>query len=346
LPDGAGNRLFAFGDARRVGVRAVDVRNPLDLSLTRRYDEPRTLLGIAAKGTRIAVAGPRGGVFDFDATKLLVRSAAANDEDLVKASSVGLLDDGRWVAIVGNDAKLEGNAVPLATNVKAISVSGSSVALVKSLNSIPTVEVVDGSGSLVASQSAGITAALPLSIASGPTSVFYASPESPSSARREVGTGYLGSISQTMHDVFDQEDSLDLSLWRTRVPRRPLAYSTRGFVEVAVLGNRAGLVLHGPSGAKQRVALPAFTYAGVAADDDHAYAIAIDRGLYKSYLVTVSLVGTPKIVSFEAFTGAASGVAVASGRVYVSDADGLVRVWSVNGDDVAPLGSVVVEERP
>ena len=146
--------------------------------------------------------------------------------------------------------------------------------------------------------------------------------------------------------MFDQEDSLDLSLWRTRVARRPLAYSSRGFVEVAVLGDRAGLVLHGPSGAKQHVALPALTYAGISADDDRAYAIAIDRGLYKSYLVTVSLVGTPKIVSFEAFTGAASGVAVASGRVYVSDADGVVRVWSVNGDDVSPLGSVVVEERP
>lgn len=344
LPDG--NRLFAFGDARRIGVRAVDVRNPLDLSLTRRYDEPRTLLGVAAKGTRIAVAGPRGGVFDFDATSLLVRSAGANDQDLARAGAVGMLDDGRWVAVVGDEVKIEGKASPLATTVKALSVTGNRVAMVKTPIGSPTIEVYDASGALVGMQPASITAALPLSLANGPTSVFYAAPESPTSARREVTAVGLGGVAPTTHDVFDQEDALDLSLWRTRVPRRPLAYSSRGFVEVAVLGNRAGLVLHGPNGAKQRATLPALTYAGVTADDDHAYAIAIDRGLYKSYLVTVSLAGTPKIVSFEAFTGAASGVAVANGRVYVSDADGVVRVWSVNGDDVAALGAVRVEERP
>lgn len=344
LPDPTGNRVFAFGDARRIGVRAVDVRNPLDLSLTRRYDEPRTLLGIAAKGTRVAVAGPRGGVFDFDATKLLVR-ATANDEDLAKASSVGLLDDGRWVALVGEDVKIEGQATPVSSYAKALAVTGNKIALVKGFGA-PTVEVWDAAGALVGMQPAGISANLPLSIASGPSSVFYAAPESPSSARRELSNVGLGGLAATTHEVFDQEDSLDVALWRSRVPRRPLAYSTRGFVEVAVLGSRAGLVLHGPSGAKQRVALPALTYAGLAADDDRAYAIAIDRGLYKSYLVTISLAGTPKIVSFEAFTGAASGVAVASGRIYVSDADGHVRVWSVNGDDVSPLGAVTVEERP
>jgi hypothetical protein len=343
LPDG--NRVFAFGDARRVGVRAVDVRNPFDLSLVRRYDEPRTLLGIAAKGTRVAVAGPRGGVFDFDASKILVRTAAADDSDLAKASSVGMLDDGRWVALVDDDVKVEGKATALASSVKALSVSGNRVAMVKSLTGAPTVEVYDPSGTLLGMQPAGITANLPLSIASGPSSLFYAAPESPSSARREVLANSLSSIAATTHDVFDQQDSLDVSLWRARVPRRPLAYSSRGFVEVAVLGNRAGLVLHGPS-AKQRVSLPALTYVGVTADDDRAYAIAIDRGLYKSYLITVSLIGVPTIVSFEAFTGAASGVAAANGRVYVSDADGHVRVWSVNGEDVAPLGVVTVEERP
>lgn len=344
LPDG--NRLFAFGDARRIGVRAVDVRNPLDLALTRRYDEPRTLLGIAAKGTRIAIAGPRGGVFDFDATSLLARAAGANDRDLEKASSVGMLEDGRWVALVDDEVKIEGKATALASKVKALSVAGDAVAMVKTVTGPPTIEVYSSSGALLGMQPAGVTAALPLSIANGPGAVFYGAPESPQSVRRAVTTSSLGAITTTTHDVFDQEDALDLAMWRTRVPRRPLAYSSKGFVEVAALGNRAGLVLHGPSGAKQRVSLPALTYAGLTADDDHAYAIAIDRGLYKSYLVTISLAGTPKVVSFEAFTGAASGVAVANARVYVADADGVVRIWSINGDDVAPLGNVRVEERP
>lgn len=110
------------------------------------------------------------------------------------------------------------------------------------------------------------------------------------------------------HAGFDAEDVLDLDLWRTRVPRRHLAVSGRGLVEVAVLGSRAGLVVHPPAGAQQRVTTPALTYAGLAADDDHAYAIPLDRGIYKSYLVTVALAGTPRVVSIEAFTGAASGV--------------------------------------
>src|SRR5690606_33924411 len=48
-----GDRVFAFGDARRIGVRAVDVREAgPSLDLLARYDEPRTLLGIAANGER------------------------------------------------------------------------------------------------------------------------------------------------------------------------------------------------------------------------------------------------------------------------------------------------------
>jgi hypothetical protein len=170
LPDG--NRLFAFGDARRIGVRAIDVRNPLDLTLTRRYDEPRTLLGIAAKGTRVAVAGPRGGVFDFDAVKLLVRTAGANDEALAKASSVGVLDDGRWVALVDDDVKVEGKPTPLSSNVKALAVNGSAIAVVKSLTGAPTIEVYEPGGALKGMQPAAINAALPLSIANGPGAVF------------------------------------------------------------------------------------------------------------------------------------------------------------------------------
>lgn len=74
--------------------------------------------------------------------------------------------------------------------------------------------------------------------------------------------------------------------------------------------------------------------------------IGLDRGLYKSYLVTVDLVGPPKVVSVEAFTGAASGVAAAGGRVYVADADGALRIYSVNGTSVGAAGVLRVEERP
>lgn len=113
-----------------------------------------------------------------------------------------------------------------------------------------------------------------------------------------------------------------------------------------MLGTRAGLAIHPPIGAVQHVALPALTYAGVAADEEHAYAIAIDRGLYRSYLVTVALTGAPHVVSFEAFTGAASGVAASGGRVYVADADGVIRVYAAGDGEVVALGAVRLEERP
>lgn len=341
LPDG--DRVFAFGDARRIGVRAIDVRHHVDLTLTRRYDEPRALLGVAARGARVVTIGPRGGVFQVSETSLLERVPDAGDQALTGASAVGMLDDGRWVALVGEDVRLEGRAQPLAGDARAMAVSGASVAVSKVTGQV---EVFSAEGATRGSRLLGAKAALPLSIATTDSDVFYAAPEWTKTIHHQVlGLG-LGAAESSAHEIFDDEDAMDLDLWRQRVPRRHLATSARGLVDVAVLGRRAGLALHPASGAVQRVALPALTYAGVAADADHAYAIALDRGLYRSYLVTVALAGTPRVVSFESFTGAASGVAASGGRVYVSDADGLVRVYQVSGDDVAPLGAVRVEERP
>src|SRR5690606_10732708 len=107
-------------------------------------------------------------------------------------------------------------------------------------------------------------------------------------------------------------------------------------VELASLGPSAGLVVHKPSGAR-RVKVPPFTYAGLTTDADHAYLVGLDRGLYKSYLVTVDLTAkTPRVVSVEAFTGAASGVTAAGGRVFVADADGAIRTYAVSGTVVEP----------
>lgn len=341
LPDG--DRVFAFGDARRIGVRAIDIRSAADLTLMRRYDEPRTLLGIAARGSRVVAIGPRGGAFQTTATTLLERAPAPGDDLLTDASSVGMLGDGRWVAVIGNDVKVEGRAQPLTMFASSVTTFGDLIGVAKSTG---TIEVYTSSGGLRGMQPIGLEAHLPLTMAMGESSVFYAAPEWLGAVRRDVFASGLGAIESKPHEIFDSEDVLDIDLWRTRIPRRQLATSTRGLVELAVLGSRAGLALHTPTGAVRRVALPALTYAGLAADSDHAYAIALDRGLYKSYLITVALTDAPHVVSMEAFTGAASGVAVADGRVYVSDADGAIRVYDVQADDVTPLGAVRVEERP
>ncbi len=341
LPNG--DRVFAFGDARRIGVRAIDVRNATDLTLARRYDEPRALLGIAAHGTRIVAVGPQGGVFQATPTTLVERAPEPGDDALKAASSVGMLDDGRWVAVAGTDVRVEGRAQPLTGFASTIAVAGDAIAVAKTTGNV---ELYTSSGVLRAVAPLGADAHLPLSIATGASAVYYAAPEWTDTLRRDLAGAALGATQSLPHAVFDAEDALDLDLWRTRVPRRQLAVGPRGLVEVAVLGSRAGLVLHPPSGPAQHVALPALTYAGLAADDDRAYAVALDRGLYKSYLVTVALDGAPRVVSLEAFTGAASGVAVTGGRVYVSDADGVIRVYQPNGDDVVPLGAIRLEDRP
>src|SRR5207244_1228993 len=76
----AGDRVFAFGDARRIGTRAVDVRDATTLAQKGRYDEPRALLGIAASGDRVVAVGPSGGVFQADAQGNVTRAPSAARE--------------------------------------------------------------------------------------------------------------------------------------------------------------------------------------------------------------------------------------------------------------------------
>ncbi len=338
----AGDRVYAFGDARRIGVRAVDVRAASDLVKLARYDEPRTVLGIAVQGSRAAVIGPRGGVFDVDAQGLLTRATAPGDDVLLTASAVNMLADGRFVVLSDGKVLVEGAAQPITSFATGIATRGNEIVVTK-----PTVvEIYAGDGTLEATDGLGRTAVLPIAVAAAQNSVFYAAPEWETTLSRSASSTSFGNASFTPHTIFDLEDSMDADLWRMRVPRRHLAVSTAGLVELAALGPRAGIALHRTDGTLAKAVLPLLTYAGLATDATHAYAIGLDRGLYKSYLVTVDLVGPPKVVSVEAFTGAASGVAAAGGRVYVADADGALRIYSVNGTSVGAAGVVRVEERP
>jgi hypothetical protein len=137
------------------------------------------------------------------------------------------------------------------------------------------------------------------------------------------------------HGVFDADDILDASLWRARLPRRLFVPSGKGTVEIAGLGPSVGLVVHGPSGSTRTSLFPA-TYAAAASDGSHVYVVGLDRSLYRSYLVSVSLEGSsPKVVALESFTGAATGVAAANGRVFVADADGVIRVYTAGAEGAA-----------
>jgi hypothetical protein len=332
-----GDRVYAFGDARRIGVRAVDVRSTLDpaLPLVNRFDEPRALLGIAATATRAVAAGPRGGVFTIAPNGALTRAPATTADAALQASSaVTLLDDGRWAALGAAGILVEGRAAPIAIpGASAMTRStGAKVAVTSPLG----VHLVDADSGAREDFALLHSAHLPLGIAADANGVYYAAPEWPAAAR------IAAKISSDLgaHTVFDAEDIMDASLWRKRLPRRHLVASARGLVEIAGVGPAVGLVVHGSSGTIAKVALPAFTYAGAATDDDHVYLTAIDRNLYKSYVVSVDIASTtPRVLSVEAFTGAASGIAVAADRVFIADADGAIRTYAIASNGVATFVS-------
>ena len=70
--------------------------------------------------------------------------------------------------------------------------------------------------------------------------------------------------------------------------------------------------------------LPPGEYVGLSVVGDRAYAVSIDRGTYRSQLVTVSLAGgAPAVVAVDAWTGMASGVAATEDGVMPALGDGI-----------------------
>ncbi len=331
-----GDRLYAFGDARRIGVRAVDVRDTKssELALLARFDEPRMLLGVAATPSRVVVAGPRGGVFAVGAGATLMRVSTPGDVALRESSSVAILGDGRWSALGDGKLFVEGKAQAIVLpNAQAIASAGANRIALTTTNAVQLLDVDTGA---MNSFTLVDEAHLPLAVAADASGVYYAAPEWWSAAR------IVGAKNEPVaaHEIFDQEDILDATLWRIRLPRRHLAATKRGLVELAGVGPTAGLVLHAGS-AKKKVTLPAMTYIALASDGDRAWLAGIDRSLYKSYLVSVDISGAiPSVLSIEAFTGAASGLAAAAGRVFIADADGAIRVYTTTASGAAELASV------
>jgi hypothetical protein len=118
--------------------------------------------------------------------------------------------------------------------------------------------------------------------------------------------------------------------------------TARGLVEVAGLGRRAGLVVHGATSA--RLALPPGDYLAAAAADDLVYLVSNDRGLYRSQLVAVELSDDgPRVAAIESFSGSATAVAVDGERLYVGDTDRGVRVYQRLATSLAPLGVVELQ---
>lgn len=348
LPDGP--RVFAFGDARRVGVRAVDVRDATSpSSLTARYDEPRALLGLAARGTRVVAAGPAGGTFELRDDGTFARTASAGDEVLRDASMVDLLDDGRFVAVRKNELLVQGRVTPLwlVEPATAMASAGAGRVLVAGPTGGLRLFLADGaSDAPSAVYPTPRVAHLPPALAAREGAVVVGAPEWSQSASYDLASAFVIPKDLPPHAVFDDDDARDVAFWRQRVPRRHVTITPRGVVELAALGPRAAVVRHGQTG-KVAVSLPSVTWTGLASDGDRAYALGLDRGRYKTYVVAVDVsTDTPRLLSTEAFTGAGSAIALVNGRVVVADADGALRVYTTGAAGLELLAVTKVEVTP
>lgn len=340
-----GEVLFAFGDATRIGMRAVDVRLADDADLTKigRFDEPRLTTGIAAHGPRVMVLGQRGGLFTRAGDSLI--RATEDVVDARQAVDAAFLEDGRWVLAQAEPRRVVmegGTTITLAGTDERVWPGTLTTTGQQAVLSAPDgAFVIDASGS-VQQLLSGRVAALPASVAADANSVVLAAPEWADAIRvADTGAQPLGA-----HGVFGAQEAVSADEWRQGLPRRLLASTGAGVLELATLGRRAGVALHaGPSPAT--VELPPGEYVDLVASGDRAYAVSIDRGTYRSQLVTIDLAGgAPRIVGLDAWTGMASGVAATFDGVYVADRDDGVRIYDTTDDGVELAAVASLAEAP
>lgn len=320
-------RVFAFGDATRIGLRAIDIRKPdeLDVKLGR-YSEPRLTEGIAAQGALVAVAGKAGGVFQRGAGGELSRVSTPIEAKHARAAA--FLGDGRWVfGGVGEHGfgavHVEGRAEPLPYVTSPIWAGG--LAAKAATVYVPVNDGVlgidlDGTQTFFSS---GRTAQLPQSIAVGTDHLLVAAPEWTEGLRlRPAGPTSLAPVG-----VFDASAIADVGEWRRGLPRRVVLVAQDRSIEVASLGGSAGITVHGAIDSASSV-LPPGDYVAAAIGDDRVFAIAVDRGRYRTQLVTIDTSsGEPVVGAVVAFAGLATGVAAVGSSVYVADGDRGVRVY-------------------
>lgn len=335
-----GDVLYAFGDARRNALRAIDLKDSQDPALGNigRYEEPRLATGIAASGNHLVVLGKGGGLFVRDEAQLLVPvlDAPALPVDTV---AVGALADGRWVVSTAqNEIYVQGKlALSLGEPVwpAGLATSGNTVAVAYSKG----VYLVDADSGEIVDRPSNEVAQLPSSLLWGKDGFVVGAPEWTFS----VLLGSDGNkTSLPAHGFFSKEEIAQTSLWRRGVPSRLLLGAESGVVEIASLGGHTGLFVHASAG---RLELPRGEYRGGAAIGKRAYLIAADRGAYRTNLVTVDVgAEVPTVLSVESFLGVGTGVAIDGDRLYVTDGDRGVRVYQRSDDATSLLGVVVTTE--
>lgn len=319
-------RVYAFGDATRIGVRAIDVRDPLDLGVKLgRYSEPRLTEGIAAYGGKVLVAGKAGGLFDASSGNLV---KVADIPEAAVSRAAAFFGDGRWVLAGADETNSQGSlyfeggggsiALPLPIWAGGLTAKAATAYVADATG----VLAIDDDFSLTHFE-AGREGHLPASIVVSSDHLLLATPEWPDTLRiSPTGAVSLGTTA-------DGSALGDVDVWRKSLPRRSLVERGTDVIEVASLGGAAKLSLRAEDGSTQELELPGGDYLGAAlVGDQQLVTIAVDRARYRTQLVVVDL-DSLTLQGSLGFTGAATGIASDGGAVYVADGDRGVRVYDV-----------------
>ena len=336
--------VYAFGDARRIGTRAVDIRDTSDpaLPLLGRYDEPRRVVGVAAANGRVLVLGPGGGVFDRDDGVLLKRSGDIPHAQEGRAGR--FLADGRAAVLTvqedGAQLFVDDHAMDLGADpgpIESFDVDGFHL-VVPTKTGVRIIET-ESDSFMFDDIPSGSDANTPAAVAARDGLIYLAAPEWTRARTREWST-FEG---LTPHELFDDDEILDAGTWQAGMPRRLLTAFDEGLVELVGFGGHARLVIHRTD--VQRLDLPGRDYMGVAMADSYVYLVARDHAHYRSTLLAIALGDdAAEVVSTEVFTGTAMGVAADGDRVYVADADAGIRVYARIEEQLELLGVVVPED--
>ncbi|MBI5503148.1 MAG: hypothetical protein HY907_23085, partial [Deltaproteobacteria bacterium] len=354
--------LYAFGDARRIGLRAVEVRDRVAAGLEHvgRYDEPRLVSDMAFSDGRLLVVGPGGGLFRTAPTEGkpleqnepgdFVRTTPVRPEfgDAVAAAFLG---DGRWVTATADGTVFVEDhpsfVVPARIWPHGIATDGDDLLIVADdvlLRVLRPGSRSESGGPLLDRLALFRRAELPAAVLAFDGATLVAAAEWPAAIRLAGGRA----AELDAHGVFDPTTILDPSRWLDGLPRRLLAGSKAGVVELASLGQRAALVVHAASDLS-RLELAAGDYVALAADVGTAYVVSADRDRYVSQVAVVDLLAAePTLTAAAWFTGVGAAAALGDdGRLYVGDADRGVRVFErTEAGGIVETTVELVEEAP
>jgi len=142
------------------------------------------------------------------------------------------------------------------------------------------------------------------------------------------------------HDLFSAEETFSATLWDVAPPRAVLLGGSDSLVEVASMGGRSSLRVHAISGAVHSFAIPAGDYCCGARRDSQLYLVTFGGETADAQVVTATTDGTAFSAVVDQFNGQPRGVAVGTDRLYISDADHGIRVYSLSGAAPGLLGVV------